>query len=554
MKQLDFYPCRVRESIALILIFIWSARSVFAQQTIPIIKATAPNVRIKDGYVIREGIWNLSPESNPDVYNVLEPQLPHPVTFYTDIDSITVQVFPGSQNDFVVLLNGKDTCYTRISAKGTENAVSGANHLLSPEKQAMDYVVLRDYLKSEHPGLYRYKARERLKTVFDSCLLSIQEPETRLQFAKKVLFTISEIQDGHTGSNISSLLVNSYLESKLFPLSLYFIDNKAFVSCANSEGLPIGTEVLSINKLPVIEVRNQLFKYLPSDGSIETKKNQTLNNNGAFPFLYGWIFGFSDSFLVSYKSMGGRIKSVHIRARVAREFECETPGKQKHSQLPSLKYLENDVALLTIKTFDKRRLPKTEQYFDNFLVKSFSELNEKNVENLIIDLRDNAGGNDEYGPLLYSYLTSEPFRYYESVESTRKIYTKEENALLATLPAQAGSFRGHVYILINGLSFSVTAEFCAVAKSNARATFVGEETGGGYYGNTSGQTMKIELPNSGIQVVIPRFKYANAVKRSRYADRGIIPDYPIHPDVHEYVKGDDVVLQFALNLISRSAK
>jgi C-terminal processing protease CtpA/Prc len=271
-------------------------------------------------------------------------------------------------------------------------------------------------------------------------------------------------------------------------------------------------------------------------------------------FLYYWIFGFAESFLVAYKNDKGKIERVQVPARLASDFECEINVGRKSSQMLSLEYPKNGVGLLTIKSFDRNRMGGADQHFEQFLVKSFSELNEKNIENLILDLRDNAGGQDEYGALLYSYLTSKPFRYYASVESTDKVYTKEENSLLGTLQPQTQNFRGNVFILINGLSFSTTAEFCAITKSNLKAIFIGEETGGGYYGNTSGQTMKIELPNSRVQVIIPRLKYVNQVRASTYADRGIIPDYQVSPDVLDYVNGRDVGLQRTFELIDRSKK
>jgi C-terminal processing protease CtpA/Prc len=558
MKPIGFCPYRVRESIVYFLVFNLSVTSIIAQQSLPVIKATATNVKIKDGYVIREGVWNLSPETKPDVYEVLRPDSEHQVTFYTDADSISFLSAPGSQHDFVVLLNGKDSCFTRISAAASASNKGGGNSteaLISPEMLAMDFVVFRDYLQSEHPGLYRYKSRERIKAVFDSCLLSITGPQTKLEFAKKILFIISEIQDGHTGSNISSLLVKSYLESiKLFPLYLYFVDNKAFVSCTNTDGLPVGTEILSIDNKPILDIRKQLFNYLPSDGSIETKKNQTLNNNGAFPFLYRWIFGVAESFSIKYRATEGEIKMVQVPAQLASDFECGTTSRPASSPMLTLGYPKSGVGLLTIKTFDRSRLKGPDQHFEKFLAKSFSELNEKNVKNLIIDLRDNAGGQDEYGPLLYSYLTSKPFRYYRSIESTSKVFEKEENPLLTTLQPHTKNFGGKVFILINGLSFSTTAEFCAIAKSNERAIFIGEETGGGYYGNTSGQTMKIELPNSRVQVIIPKLKYVNQVRASKYSDRGIIPDYQVSTDVQNYVNGMDVPLQYTYDLIDRSKK
>jgi hypothetical protein len=38
------------------------------------------------------------------------------VTFYTDIDSVRVRLKPGGHADFVILLNGKDSCYTQVAS------------------------------------------------------------------------------------------------------------------------------------------------------------------------------------------------------------------------------------------------------------------------------------------------------------------------------------------------------------------------------------------------------------------------------------------------------
>jgi hypothetical protein len=498
------------------------------------------------------------PGVKPDIYHVLKPDSENNITFYTDIDSIFFHVLPGKKYNFIVLLNEKDSCFTQISALEAAKdkaADSGTARVIGPELLAMDFVVFRNYLLSEHPGLYRYKSTERLEMLFDSCLLSIDKPESQLGFARKILFAISEIQDGHTGSNISSLLVKTCVETaRLFPLYLYFVDDKAFVSCNNTKELPVGTEILAIDKKPILEIRNQLFKYLPSDGSIETKKMQTLNSNGAFPFLYYWIFGIADSFEIEYKNSRDEIDKIQIPARLAKDFECEIANKPKNAANLYLEYPGDHIALLTVKTFDKNKLGGRDEYFSEFLAKSFLEIKEKQIDNLIIDLRGNAGGEDRYGSLLYSFLASAPFKYYSSVQSTSKVFTKEENPLLGILPQQANHFRGNIVILINGLSFSTTSEFCAIARSNKRATFIGEETGGGYYGNTSGQTIRIELPNSKINVIIPRVQYVNAVKQLRYLDRGVIPDHRIIPAVHDYVAGNDVQLEFALDLIKKSVK
>ena len=286
---------------------------------------------------------------------------------------------------------------------------------------------------------------------------------------------------------------------------------------------------------------------MPSDGRIETKKQQTLNN-GAFPFIYNWIFGNKESFVVKYRTKEGETKTTTIRAEFVKEVVCDYENRANKTSDLKLDILQGNTALLTIKTFDDNRL-SGKQDFREFLSTSFKEIDSSGkVNRLIIDLRGNAGGADAYGALLYSYLTREPFKYFASIESTTSKISAKENYLLGIQQPQKHSFNGEVFFLVNGLSFSTTADFCSVAKSNNRGKFIGEETGGVYYGNTSGETYRIELPNSKINIIVPRFKYINDVKKTKYKDRGVIPDYIIIPTIDDVISQRDVQLNFAIGL------
>ena len=65
--------------------------------------------------------------------------------------------------------------------------------------------------------------------------------------------------------------------------------------------------------------------------------------------------------------------------------------------------------------------------------------------------------------------------------------------------------------MINGGSFSTTSEFLSQAHFHRRATFIGEESAGGYYGNSSGMVPLVTLPNTKVAVRVPLVTYHMSV-------------------------------------------
>lgn len=520
-------------------------------QTLPVIRANSEKVDIPDGKIFQKGIWNLSPEVAPDVYQVLEPIIQKRITFYTDIDSVSFEVAPGNMYDFLIVLNRKDTCYTPISAASTSRNTSATvpTELIAADLLKTDFRVFREALEKNHAGLYTYRSKQEVDRILDSCYQALAKPMTQLEFGKPILQMISAIQDGHTGSNVPRLLMRHYKEhEKVFPVHPYFVNDKAYVLCGT--GLAAGTEIVKIDGKPVGELAREIYRYLPSDGAITSKKRQQLNDE-AFPILYHWIFGHKDTFEVQYKSKTGVTETSKLTAIATSDFTCDYQKKQNNARPLQMTLLANATALLTIKTFDNGRISRANMDFKDFLDSAFAVIKNRKITSLIVDVRDNGGGDDNYGALLYSYLSQKPFRYFASKASNTHTVKPDENPLLGIQKPQPDSFAGKVYTLTNGISFSTTADFCATARSNKRAIFVGEETGGGYYGNTSGGRTEVTLPNSGIVVNIPLYKYLNAVQKTELPDRGIIPDYPVYSRIDDILQQKDVELAMALWLIKQ---
>ena len=92
-----------------------------------------------------------------------------------------------------------------------------------------------------------------------------------------------------------------------------------------------------------------------------------------------------------------------------------------------------------------------------------------------------------------------------------------------------------------------------MSHANHLATFLGEETGGGYEGNNSGDTQFVVLPSSGITVSVPLWCYTTAGVGPGHHGRGVEPDVAVRATIEDVLAGRDVVLERALERARTSA-
>jgi C-terminal processing protease CtpA/Prc len=210
-----------------------------------------------------------------------------------------------------------------------------------------------------------------------------------------------------------------------------------------------------------------------------------------------------------------------------------------------------------------------------FYQESFEAMSQKRTKTLILDLRSNGGGQDELGKRLLSYLLDQPFKYYDSLVINAREFTFKKDAKLPEIPADVverqpdgkyralnhpnlgvhqpskPTFSGKVLILINGDSFSTTAEFLSLAHFHKRAEFIGEESGGAYYGNTSGVVPALTLPNTKLILYVPLVSYYLAVSGYKQAAHGVLPDHSIRYSIGELLEGTDKERALALEMARR---
>jgi len=473
-------------------------------------------------------------------------------------------------------------------------AQEGKIEAFDPEKKFSvkqlqdDFVVLRQALEEGHGGLYRYTPKEELDKQFESIFEDLNQPLTEIEFFRYLAPVIANINDGHSRVNLSDSY-ESYLGKQpiMLPFKLKFIKGKAYLfrNYSDDENFVLGGEIISINERPISKVIEQMLAVFPSDGHIQTSKYRRLESTTLFGQLYTILFGRTSSFSIAYRSLeDNSLKTVKVKGLTSQElnriFEKRYPDAAR-TLLPFELEYRDDFAILTIRTFGGMggtgyQRPKIS--YPGFLKKAFSEFEEKKIKHLIIDLRNNSGGSDLFGKLLAAYLIDKPFQYYKALEvkknefsffthtnippERRKLpekgFRKNERGWYDSLghpnlgiqkPLNP-TFKGKVYILINGGSFSATGECTSVIHFHKKALFAGEECGAGYYGNTSGFVPTLILPNTQIRVRIPLVRYTMAV--SGYpSDRGIIPDYPVFATIKDVLNGKDTELDFVIKLMKK---
>ncbi len=417
---------------------------------------------------------------------------------------------------------------------------------------------LKSELERYHAGLYRYCSKEQMDQYFDEATGSSNGLNGEELYAQ-VTFLLSQVKCGHTRASMPANMRSMYhSDSRFLPFGIVMLGDEPYVSASLDKDIPEGARLTRINGKTFAEIEQLIFDHLAADGFITTGKRRMISR--LFSSYYQlYVDGEHEKVDVEYITADDQITTRTIDRIPYAELET-LPNSQNRRTTLAMDH-SNDHSYMRISTFGQQSLANAGLDYEAFLAKSFSILKSRGVENLILDLRGNGGGRDNYGALLVSYLLPKEFGYFDNIQVTfdyeghggvvakaGKRYVTSHQGLTKWKP-QADVFEGNLYILIDGGSFSTCADVATVLHHNDRGVFLGQETGGGYDGNTSGNTRSITLPNSNIKVYVPMWKYTTANIGHQFPGRGVIPDHEIIPNWEQFIINEDVVLKKTLDLI-----
>jgi len=348
--------------------------------------------------------------------------------------------------------------------------------------------------------------------------LSKKSAVTPVEFYTAFQPVIAKLRDGHTELNISDYIYHT--DYKKFPFKVELQENSLYIKAITNgyeQYFPksvIGKKIRKIDH----EDSSKIIKLFGSYTSAESKRSSIALSQYYFNDYFNVLLNKNSKLSIDIEDHDELIIKILRKSQINTEHQ----QARKFENFSYTLKEENNCAVLTLNSFSGL------EDFKTFLTDFFSTLKKNNIKNLVIDLRENGGGNSQLGDELLSYLISEPFTQYEKTitkySDTQKHFIKsltdaEEKYRQTILKKKSGTvettdkskilifpkkleqrFNGNVFILISGQTFSSAADFANACQYYKVGTIIGEETGG--FVVSSGETIEVALPHSKLKLNI----------------------------------------------------
>lgn len=492
-----------------------------------------------------------------------------------------------------------------IAAPLSAQTADGAHYsprTLSADQASRDVALLRRALETVHPGLYRYSDKAAIDAAFARLEAAAAVPITELALHAEIARLLAAIHCDHTKAEMSEALDDFRTRNAThLPLRFQLIEGRMIVVASDGQpgAPPAGSEILSINGMPVPKLLLQIAPLVSYDGTTDQAiaakladdsdlMGDDLNEN------YPALFGFPDRWQVEWKTVGAMTSATATLKpiRFAQWTALPAPGAKYRSEFYNAVTwrMSGKTARLGIDTFVNYRNPVQATAF---LGGFFAAMKEAGTDHLILDLRDNGGGSEDASVALGRYLIDRPFtwskpirykavrygdlpQYFETWGDREARFNAPLDAFARTadgwydrIPVLGGAtlgdgdstfeqqpvgefgFRGRLTILSGPRNGSGATRTIAQLREKAGAVIIGEDSAGSAEGPTAGSIFLMKLPESGIRVRIPE-----AWNRTNIASfvpgKGVPVDQLVVPTLADFEAGRDRAIAVARGQLASS--
>ena len=473
-----------------------------------------------------------------------------------------------------------------------------------------DFFYLCDLLEDSHPGFIEEIGESEYRKQRHKIAGSLELVVDRHKFALILQQFVSQLNDGHTQIYYGQ----NYGELRL-PFKFCWSGEDLVVENVNwgTDLNLIGAKVLRIGSVSADSIESYLGSYVSAENKYwrRVKISSLMNKVGVL--LSAGLMEVEDSLEVVLEQNGKSViytvepvtevkwlnpPEYPITAKQNKFFDYDILEAENICYFQFNKFLDtqsgqvyHDAGLVSDEDYGKYKheINKMGGDFRIFLERMFMDIRENGIENLVIDLRNNGGGNsilsnqffyhialekplrtfttsiklsqlmNHYYPDTVEYYLNQlnsdfglsvdlPYLYDMELETNEDYFSLISNGeSIFFMPEPKHKFKGKLVFLTSNRTFSSAGDMVTIAYDNGIGTIVGEPMG--QKPTSYGDILYFTLPNSGIEGGVSH-KIFNRPLHSRSAEKSIIPHYQVDVDLYEkYIEGRDAVWEKALQVI-----
>lgn len=399
-----------------------------------------------------------------------------------------------------------------------------------------------------HPDLSQYADRAAIENAAAHYKTMIETPMVRSEFYRVVGQLSHLFNDGHV------FMLWPYPELqraeaagvKGFPFEIVLTPNEQVLIkhqyTSGNQTLHAGSRLRAVNGQPVEAIFSHLQRFV--GGESEYLRKQIVARR--FARMLTAVFDWQNDFELVLER-NNLVETLLVDVEQQWDETSKREGAEHY-----FKVLQTGVGMLYLGHFD---IDPSE--FEDFIDDSFAQIRANKIATLIIDIRDNPGGNTDTVTYLAQHLADKPFRLVSAVREKLNPdnrgwfnYKGQVGEVLSqdwtdwkSPVSEQTRFTGETYLLIGPASYSAAIVLATTLKDNQFATLVGEVTGG--YANQTGQGNLFNLPHSQLRSFVAT---RSLVRPSgNLESTGVQPHFEAINDTEDVKHNRDAAVAFVLN-------
>lgn len=420
--------------------------------------------------------------------------------------------------------------------------------LIAPEVVRTDLSNLYQSLQAAHFNLFAYRSQTEYDAYFQQLSDSVTEPMTRLEVNKLFMRFVAYGKVGHAKVNFPIPQYANYLQQggTLIPLDIRVVGERILIArnYSTDERLKTGTELLAINGRSSPYWLNRTLEYVSAERSYMAYAQL----ESMFPRLMWLVTGQQDEYELIIRTEAGN-ETVAVKAVPVMTVEEYKASMEETFYDREASMLSSKIAYLRPGPFYSTDDIGDLGGFESFIRDAFTAFIQRGAEELILDLRNNPGGDNSFSDPMIAWFADQPFHFASRYEVKASPQTRTVLASLAEqypygLSAQMAKrieeyrdgevfefeipenaprnqrFTGRVWALIDRHTYSNAATVAAIIQDYGFGVLAGQETSD--LPTSYASSAQFILPETGIEVTYPKAFFVRP--NGSEALSGVVPD------------------------------